>query len=127
MRRYVVPSGALGDRRHFPVHNPHQLLHNTVEVLPLLVRDATCAAGVRAGNAASVASAAPTSAAQDLLQIEVLIDQSRTALGRAVSDGDLSEDAAEGISTGLDTAEANLAGNELRAAANDLIRVCNAI
>ena len=93
----------------------------------LLVRDATCAAGVRARNAASVASAAPTSAAQDLLQIEVLIDQSRTALGRAVSDGDLSEDAAEGISTGLDTAEANLAGNELRAAANDLIRVCNAI
>ncbi len=40
----------------------------------LLVRDASCAAGVRARNAASIADSAPNSAMQDIRQIQVLID-----------------------------------------------------
>jgi hypothetical protein len=93
----------------------------------LLVRDATCAAGVRARNAATVAEAAPTSANQDIRQIQVLIDQSRAAIDRAVSDGDLEQASAGGLNTDLDSAEANLSIEGLAIAANDLLRVCNAL
>ena len=93
----------------------------------LLVRDATCAAGVRARNAATIAEAAPMSANQDIRQIQVLIDQSRAAIDRAVSDGDLEQASAAGLNTGLDSAEANLFIEGLAIAANDLLRVCNAL
>ena len=93
----------------------------------LLVRDATCAAGVRARNAATIAEAAPTSANQDIRQIQVLIDQSRAAIDRAVSDGDLEQASAGGLNTDLDSAEANLSIEGLAIAANDLLRVCNAL
>ncbi|RZV49647.1 MAG: hypothetical protein EX268_18700 [Deltaproteobacteria bacterium] len=93
----------------------------------LLVRDASCAAGVRARNAATVADSAPVSAMQDIRQIQVLIDQSRAAIGRAVADGDLTEPSATLLSAGLDRAESDLSFAELRNAASELLAVCNAI
>ncbi|MBT8454132.1 MAG: hypothetical protein KJO40_19370 [Deltaproteobacteria bacterium] len=93
----------------------------------LLVRDASCAAGVRARNAATVADSAPVSAMQDIRQIQVLIDQSRAAIGRAVADGDLTEPSATLLGAGLDRAESDLSFAELRNAASELLAVCNAI
>jgi len=93
----------------------------------LLVRDATCAAGVRARNAATIEDSAPASATQDSRQIQVLIDQSRDALARAVSDGDLEEAAAAELAASLDAAESALSATRLRAAANQLLGVCNAL
>ncbi|NNK08432.1 MAG: hypothetical protein HKP50_14065, partial [Myxococcales bacterium] len=89
----------------------------------LLVRDASCAAGVRARNAATVADSAPVSAMQDIRQIQVLIDQSRAAIGRAVADGDLTEPSATLLSAGLDRAESDLSFAELRNAASELLAV----
>jgi hypothetical protein len=93
----------------------------------LLVRDATCAAGVRARNAATIEGSAPASAAEDVRQIQVLIDQSRDALARAVSDGDLEEAAAAELAGSLDAAESDLSATRLREAANQLLGVCNAL
>ncbi len=93
----------------------------------LLVRDASCAAGVRARNAAAVANSAPASAMQDIRQIQVLIDQSRAAIERAVADGDLSEQSATLLGAGLDRAESDLSIAELSNAASELLAVCNAI
>jgi len=93
----------------------------------LLARDASCAAGVRARNAATIADSAPASAAQDIRQIQVLIDQSRAAIDRAVSDGDLDAGSSDSLNSDLDAAQANLATSRLAAAANDLLRVCNTL
>ena len=93
----------------------------------LLVQEATCAAGVRLRNAATVAESAPDSAAQDARQVEVLIDQSRAALDRAVDDGDLTETAAAPLASMIDRAESDLASGQLVAAAAELIAVCNAL
>jgi len=93
----------------------------------LLVRDASCAAGVRARNAASIADSAPNSAMQDIRQIQVLIDQSRAAIDRAVADADLDAAAAATLGSALDRAEANLNIDGLRSVASELLTVCNAI
>jgi outer membrane protein assembly factor BamB len=93
----------------------------------LLVRDAACAAGVRARNAATVADSAPESAMQDIRQIQVLIDQSRAAIGRAIEDGDLDAPSAAQLGAALDRAESNLGLAGLRTAASELLAVCNAI
>jgi len=93
----------------------------------LLVRDAACAAGVRARNAATVADSAPESAMQDIRQIQVLIDQSREAINRAVTDGDLDTASAATLHSGLDRAESNLSITGLRSVASELLTVCNAI
>jgi outer membrane protein assembly factor BamB len=93
----------------------------------LLARDATCAAGVRARNAATLGDSASASTLQDLRQIRVLIDQSRDAIGRAVTDDDLEADAAAALNQDLDRAEASLSAGELARGANDLLRVCNAL
>lgn len=93
----------------------------------LLVRDASCAAGTRARNAATIADAAPASAAQDMRQIQVLIDQSRAAVARAIEDGDLDRATAEALESDLDGAEAHLTLDGLSTVASDLLRVCNAI
>jgi len=93
----------------------------------LLVRDASCAAGTRARNAATIASAAPASAAEDVRQIQVLIDQIRAAVARAVEDGDLDRATADVLESDLDGAEAHLTMDGLASAATDLLRVCNAI
>ena len=93
----------------------------------LLVRDASCAAGVRARNAASIADSAPNSAMQDIRQIQVLIDQSRAAIDQAVADGDLDTASARTLRSALDRAEANLSVSGLRSVASELLTVCNAI
>ena len=93
----------------------------------LLARDATCAGGVRARNAATIADSAPASANEDIHQIQVLIDQSRAAISRAVSDGDLDTGAAEGLNAGLDEAEASLSSSTLTKAADELLEVCNSL
>ncbi|MGB5350549.1 MAG: hypothetical protein WBN10_13175 [Polyangiales bacterium] len=92
----------------------------------LLVRDAVCAAGVRARNAATVVDSVPASAMQDIRQIQVLIDQSRAAIERAVADGDLDAPSAAQFAAGLDRAESNLDLAGLRTAASELLAVCNA-
>ena len=93
----------------------------------LLVRDASCAAGVRARNAAEITDGAAASAMQDIRQIQVLIDQSREAINRAVTDGDLDAASAATLHSGLDRAESNLSLTGLRSAASELLAVCNAI
>ncbi|MDH3203003.1 MAG: hypothetical protein OEM15_19100 [Myxococcales bacterium] len=93
----------------------------------LLVRDATCAAGARAENAATIADAAPASVNEDILQIQVLIDQSRAALARAVTDQDLDASAADALEADLNAAEANLSIPGLETAAASLLSICNAL
>ncbi|MEN0066654.1 MAG: hypothetical protein AAGA48_31260 [Myxococcota bacterium] len=90
----------------------------------LLARDATCAAGVRARNAATVTDASAASAEEDIRQIRVLIDQARAALGRAVVDGDLDEANAVATDDELDAIAASLSLANLSCAGNDLVRVC---
>jgi outer membrane protein assembly factor BamB len=60
------------------------------ERLDLLARDAICAAGDRAANAAANRDECPASAEADVVQIEELIAQARDAGSRAIQDGDLS-------------------------------------
>jgi hypothetical protein len=91
----------------------------------LLARDATCAAGVRARNAATVVDSAPKSAEQDIRHILVLIDQSRAALQRAVTAGDLEADAADVVDVDLASIAETLSLFGLDAAGNALIRICN--
>jgi len=93
----------------------------------LLAEEASCAAGVRARNAATIADTDPASAAQDILQIEVLIDQSRAAVARALADGDLDAASAQGAYSGLDAAGANLSAARLSAASAELLGVCNSL
>jgi hypothetical protein len=93
----------------------------------LLARDATCAAGMRARNASTIADSEPASADQDIRQIQVLIDQSRAAISRAVSNDDLDADSAASLNAALDDAEGNLSSSRLSTAANDLLKVCNAL
>lgn len=93
----------------------------------LLIRDATCAAGVRARNAATIRETAPASAAEDLRQIEMLIKQSREAVSRGVADGTLDESIDTFILDGLASASAHLANGELAKAGNDLVTVCSLV
>ncbi|MBW2404093.1 MAG: hypothetical protein JRF42_09850, partial [Deltaproteobacteria bacterium] len=93
----------------------------------LLARDATCAAGVRARNASTVADSAPDAAAEDTRQIQVLIDQSRDAITRAATDGDLDDTVASALQDELNDAATRITEGELRLGANDLIGVCNAL
>ena len=93
----------------------------------MLVRDASCAAGARAQNAATIADSAPASATQDIRQIQVLIDQSRDAIDRALSDGDLDTASADSLNADLDAAEASLSLPGLETAAASLLGVCTAL
>ena len=93
----------------------------------LLVQEATCAAGVRLRNAATVSESAPASAERDVRQVQLLIEQSRAALDRAVSDGDLTQAAATAFDAQLDRAESELGDGGLSEAANELLSVCNAL
>jgi outer membrane protein assembly factor BamB len=93
----------------------------------LLVREASCAAGVRARNAANITESAPGSVMQDIRQIQVLIEQSRAAIDRAEADADLDSASAATLGSALDRAEANLNIDGLRSVASELLTVCNAI
>jgi hypothetical protein len=108
--RRAVSRGILGDavlpliggiKRYRPIR------------LDVLVRDATCAAAARAGNAASVPAKEVAAHRDDARQIRVLIDQSRTALPQAVQDGDLQPAVAADIGHSLDEAAAGLAAADL--------------
>jgi hypothetical protein len=90
----------------------------------LLARDATCAAGVRARNAAGIAETSPRSAAEDIRQIRVLIEQSMGALARAGVDGDLTDGQVSRLNDELDAVGESLSTDTLLDAANDLIGVC---
>lgn len=93
----------------------------------LLIRDATCAAGVRARNAATISESAPASAAQDVRQIETLIEQSLEAVSRGLAEGSLDESIDTFVLDGLASANAHLADGELAKAGNDLVTVCSLV
>jgi hypothetical protein len=57
----------------------------------LLIRDAVCAAGDRAANAAAVAGTCPGSAAADETQIDDLIAQARRAAPKALAEAGISD------------------------------------
>ncbi len=93
----------------------------------LLAQEAACAGSARAQNAATIEKSAPASAEEDIRQIQVLIDQARAALDRAVSDGDLDAAEARSLEADLDAAEASLAKPKLKSAASSLFAVCTAL
>ena len=92
-----------------------------------LARDASCAAGVRARNAATIAESSPASAEADILQIRVLIEQARAGINRAVQDGDLDSGTAESVRRIVDETENGLSTSNLDTVANELIRVCKTL
>lgn len=93
----------------------------------LLALEASCAAGVRARNAATIADSAPASAEQDMHQIRVLNAQSRAAITRAVSDGDLDQSSADQVRASLDASDASLSEGRLAVAGEQLIAACNSL
>jgi hypothetical protein len=93
----------------------------------LLARDATCAGGVRARNTATIADSAKRSAEEDIRQIQVLIAQSREAIARAVTDGDLEASLVDRLDADLDSTAASLSIETLEEAANELLRICNVL
>ena len=93
----------------------------------LLVRDATCAAGVRARNAATIAESVPSSAEEDIRQIRVLIEQSEGALERAASAGELDAAATASLRRSLEEVASGLEPGSLATAADELLAVCNRV
>ncbi|MGD8826989.1 MAG: hypothetical protein PVI24_18535, partial [Myxococcales bacterium] len=91
----------------------------------LLAFEATCAAGVRARNAAGISDSARNSVVEDLRQIRALIDQSDAAMTRAVADGDLAQQLAAEAREGLDAATQALSVEQLPQTADALVAVCN--
>lgn len=92
-----------------------------------LARDATCAAGVRARNAATIAESSTASAEADILQIRVLIAQAREAIDRAGTGGDLDSGTAASLGRRLEDTAAGLSLSNLATVANELIRVCKTL
>ena len=92
-----------------------------------LIRDATCAAGVRARNAATIQESAPASAAEDVRQIEMLIEQSRAAVYRGLADESLDQSIDTFVLDGLASASAHLQEGALAEAGNDLISICSLV
>lgn len=95
--------------------------------LDLLARDAICAAEKRAANAVTITGSAPLAAAEDIRQIQVLINQSRAALPKAVSADDMSVAESDEIEAWLDSSEANLDINDMSTlpqATSDLAAAC---
>ncbi len=90
----------------------------------LLVRDATCAAGVRARNAAEIAATSAAAAEEDMRQVQVLIEQSRGALSRAGADGDLTSQVVADLDDRLASIASSLTADGLDAAGNALVAVC---
>jgi outer membrane protein assembly factor BamB len=93
--------------------------------LDILVRDATCAGAARARNAATVPPSEVAAHRDDARQIGILIDQSRIALPRAVTDGDLTAAAAAEIGNGLDESSTALGSADLSRAAAALQQLCD--
>jgi len=94
--------------------------------LDLHIRDAVCAAADRAVNAFNYSGTCPDSAAADIGQIGVLIDQSRSSSPGAIADGDLTASAWETLNGYLTLAEASLSIDTLDTAAGYLQQACDA-
>lgn len=90
----------------------------------LLARDATCAAGLRARNASTIAESNPRSAAEDIRQIRVLIAQSTEAITRAEAEGELSAELAGSLRSELNSVSGSLSTDTLFDAGNTLVSVC---
>jgi hypothetical protein len=90
----------------------------------LLARDAACAAGVRALNAASIEGTDPKSAARDLEQIDVLVEQARAALLTASAGGEILLDPMMGLDLALRAAKEQLTLSGLRVGGDQLVRIC---
>jgi outer membrane protein assembly factor BamB len=93
----------------------------------LIIRDATCAAEARAQNAFDYRMACPESGAADVVQLENLISQARSAAPQAIEDGDLSASDWADIDKELKKAEKKLATGKLQhlqPAANAFRRAC---
>ena len=93
--------------------------------LDLLIRDAGCAGAARASNAFANAGACPGSAAADIRQIQILIDQARRSSTGAVAAGDLSAGDWTTLDGYLTLAEGSLDPATLDAAAGHLQQVCD--
>ena len=91
----------------------------------LLVRDASCAAADRLENGNNVSKLFPESAAADIRHAQILINQSKRALDRAVLDKDLSRVKANAILSLLSRSETKLSIDTLTDAKRDLESVCN--
>jgi hypothetical protein len=90
----------------------------------LLARDAVCAAGLRALNAATIEDTDPESAARDLEQIDVLVAQAQGALLTASTDGDILPDPTMGLDIALRAANEQLTLSGLRVGGDQLVRIC---
>ena len=93
--------------------------------LDLLVRDAVCAAEARSANASTLdANTDAVAIANDVLQIQVLINQAEGAISIAVNDGDLTAEEAATLRTHLSVSMENLAGETLTQTTPRLAAAC---
>ena len=93
----------------------------------LLVRDAACAAGARALNAATIANDAPAAAHADVRQVGVLIDQALAALERAIAEAALTTDEAGPIRAVLSDARKASSVESLESTGRSLYGLCQAL
>ena len=93
--------------------------------LDLLVRDAVCAAEARSANASTLdANTDAVAIANDVLQLQVLINQAEGAISIAVNDGDLTAEEAATLRTHLSVSMENLAGETLTQTTPRLAAAC---
>jgi hypothetical protein len=93
--------------------------------LDLLVRDAVCAAQVRASNASSLAQPAELDAInEDIRQLQLLLNQAGNAIASAVDDGDMTLEDASTLEGLLLQSAGNLSPADLSQAAAQLATAC---
>ena len=93
--------------------------------LDLLARDAVCAAEARSANASTLdANTDAVAIANDVRQIQVLINQAEGAISIAVNDGDLTAEEAATLREHLSVSMENLAGETLTQATPHLAAAC---
>ncbi|MDG1826464.1 MAG: PQQ-binding-like beta-propeller repeat protein [Henriciella sp.] len=93
--------------------------------LDLLARDAVCAAEARSANASTLdANTDAVAIANDVRQIQVLINQAEGAISIAVNDGDLTAEEAATLRTHLSVSMKNLAGETLTQTTPHLAAAC---
>jgi hypothetical protein len=93
--------------------------------LDLLARDAICAAEARSANASTLdANTDAAAIANDVRQIQVLINQAEGAISIAVNDGDLTAEEAATLGIHLSASSENLAGETLTQTTQHLAAAC---
>jgi hypothetical protein len=93
----------------------------------LLAREAICAAAARALNASTITASAPASAAEDVRQIRVLLEQGMDAFVRASEDGDLTADEASDGSARVENVLEELSTDTLEASGVSLFTLCEGL